>query len=145
ISGSLRQDMIHSFCKWKGEMFMPEVMHNAIKWSQPDPFSIQNPSGDTPWTLIRDKLNTKNNEAKETKKDTTGFVPARGTQALNNEADDMESEIALQKVNKHIKASLPPKGSKTFLEFPWDPVNWSCAYDSLLTILLLVYTECNLT
>lgn len=29
-----------------------------------------------------------------------------------------------------------------FIGFKWDNANYSCAYDSLLTILLSVYTEC---
>lgn len=28
------------------------------------------------------------------------------------------------------------------IEFKWDNANYSCAYDSVLTILLSVYTEC---
>ena len=33
----------------------------------------------------------------------------------------------------------------TLQGFPWDSVDYSCAYDSLLTILCSVYQECTLS
>ena len=33
----------------------------------------------------------------------------------------------------------------TLQGFPWDSVNYSCAYDSLLTILCSVYQKCTLS
>ena len=40
-----------------------------------------------------------------------------------------------------IYSSQAPPGQQ-FIGIPWDIVNYSCAYDSLLTIILSVYTEC---
>ena len=40
-----------------------------------------------------------------------------------------------------VKSSQDPSGQQ-FIGIPWDCVDYSCAYDSLLTILLSVYTEC---
>ncbi|RDX42046.1 hypothetical protein OH76DRAFT_1297765, partial [Lentinus brumalis] len=156
VVGITRNELIYSFRKWKGEKYMPAAVHSAIQWSPQDPFPLQDKSKDSPWTLIDTKGNKKEIEpVKISQKDATGFVAARGTQALQSLSntgitrkdkrkrdDDIEAEVSQSKPVKRIKASQPPAGSKSFRGFPWDPINWSCAYDSLLTILLSVYMEC---
>ncbi|RPD54685.1 hypothetical protein L226DRAFT_428259, partial [Lentinus tigrinus ALCF2SS1-7] len=160
--GITHNELIHSFCKWKDENYMPAVMHSAIKWSSDDPFSIQDKLDNSPWTVINSQKSTKQEdngepESKKAQKDTSGFVTAQGTQALDNlnnytiskrdkhkqndDDDDLEAEVFQRKQVKRIKGSTPPKGSQKFLGFPWDSMNWSCAYDGLLTILLSVYME----
>ena len=52
-----------------------------------------------------------------------------------------EEELAPKSAVKKAKSSQAPPGQQ-FIGIPWDSVNYSCAYDSLLTILLSVYTEC---
>lgn len=134
---------------------MPKTMHSAIKWSDKDPFPLNPVAEDSPWTLIKQsKADTDASKQAAMKRDTTNFVSAKGTQALNNvsnavikqsakrkrsmEEDEMDN--TLKKKVRQIKAMPPPKG-KTFIGIPWDKDNWSCAYDSMLTILLSVYTE----
>ncbi|RPD64291.1 hypothetical protein L226DRAFT_544888 [Lentinus tigrinus ALCF2SS1-7] len=163
VVGITCNKLIHSFCKWKGEKYMPAVMHSAIKWSLDDPFPIQDKMNNNPWTVINSQKSTKqknNGEPKKAQKDTSGFVTAQGTQALDNlnnytiskrdkrkpnDDDDLGAEVSQRKQVKSKKPRKTQLGSKKFLGFPWDSVKRSCAYDSLLTISLSVYTECNLT
>ncbi|RPD70740.1 hypothetical protein L226DRAFT_435937, partial [Lentinus tigrinus ALCF2SS1-7] len=139
VVGITRNELIHSFRKWKGENYMPAVMHSAIKWSSDDPFPIRDKLDDSPWTVINSQKSTKqkdNGEHKKAQKDTSGFVTARGTQALDN-----LNNYTISKRDKRKRNDDDDLEAEKFLGFPWDPMNWSCAYDSLLTILLSVYME----
>ncbi|RDX41447.1 hypothetical protein OH76DRAFT_1302476, partial [Lentinus brumalis] len=125
----------------KGEKYMPAAVHGAIQWSPEDYFLLQDKSKDSPCTLIGTKGSKKRTEpAKASQKDATGSEAACKMQALQSLSD--VAEVSQSKVVKRIKASWPPAVSKSFLRFPWDPINWSCAYDSLLAVLLSVYIEC---
>ncbi|RDX40337.1 hypothetical protein OH76DRAFT_1366382, partial [Lentinus brumalis] len=108
-------------------------LHSAMQLSPQDSFLLQAKIKDSPWTLIDTKGSKKETEpAKVSQKDATGFVAACKTQALQSLSNPV----------KRSKASQPPAGSKSFCGFPWDPVDCSCVYNSLLTILLSVYMEC---
>ena len=54
--------------------------------------------------------------------------------------DDFEAEIPVKKTTKtkRLKVNEHSTG-KSLLGFPWDHVNWSCPYDSLLTPAQLVH------
>ncbi|RPD55786.1 hypothetical protein L227DRAFT_477521, partial [Lentinus tigrinus ALCF2SS1-6] len=136
IVGVTRNELIHSFRKWKGEQYMPPAVHTAIGWSEDNPFPVEDQTKDSPWTVIGTKANSgKEPELPKTlRKDTTGFVVARGTQALQS--------LNNTGINRKDKRKRDEESSKKFCGFPWDPVNWSCAYDSLLTVLMSVYMEC---
>ncbi|RDX44312.1 hypothetical protein OH76DRAFT_1303721, partial [Lentinus brumalis] len=144
VVGITRNELIYSFRKWKGEQYVPEGVHTAIQWSEDDPFPIQDKSKDSPWTVIAETKD-KGKEAepgkattKTTQKNTAGFVAARGTQALQS-----LSNVGIQRKDKRKRDDQADLEAEiNFCGFPWDPVNWSCAYDSLLTILLSVYMEC---
>ena len=54
----------------------------------------------------------------------------------------IDEEETTKKASKRIKVTEHPQG-KSLRGFQWDADNWSCAYDSLLTILLSLYQECS--
>ena len=43
ISGITRAELIHSYRKWKGHMYMPESMHSALKWTVTNPYPLESP------------------------------------------------------------------------------------------------------
>ncbi|KAI0741506.1 hypothetical protein C8Q80DRAFT_1109645 [Daedaleopsis nitida] len=146
VSGITRNELVHSFRQWKGEKFVPKTMHSALKWTAVDPFPIEKLAQDVPWTLVKatktQPTNTdegssgKKSEKSQVKKDLTAFVLAQGSQPLQIVSNTTKPQRA-----KRLKVSKPPAGKK-LVGFPWDSVNHSCAYDSLLTVLLTLYTEC---
>ena len=165
VFGITRNELIHSFRQWKGENYVPQAIHTAIKWSSTDPFPIEPVTEDTPWMTIKgptvksieSRTETSNNitQKNSVKQAHSLFKPAQGSQALNAVSNisksavkrkrDEEVEQTLKKVRaKRIKATKAPQG-KTFVGFPWDEENYSCAYDSLLTCLLALYTQCRET
>ncbi|KAI0705715.1 hypothetical protein C8Q76DRAFT_591558, partial [Earliella scabrosa] len=157
VLGITRNELIHSFRKWKGESFIPNEMHQALQWTNGDPFPIDPPTDDAPWTVIKEKNKThesteQSQESKRPKRNMMAFVPAQGSQVLRNVNNEQprtvekrkqieDSEIAQsRRTRKRQKTTISPTGH-TMRGFPWDSVNHSCAYDSLLTILLSVYCD----
>lgn len=104
-------------------------MPDQLKWSKLDPMNILKVQTDTPWQLI-EKL----------KENKTKYTPASGTVALDNtnilkrKADDIYQINLIQ--NKRPRTSLD---IQTQNESPvgliWDSHDYSCAYDSVFTVL----------
>lgn len=46
VTGITRNELVHSFRKWKGEQFMPKTMHRALKWNVGDTFPIEDVQAD---------------------------------------------------------------------------------------------------
>ncbi|KAF8231791.1 hypothetical protein L208DRAFT_1205845, partial [Tricholoma matsutake] len=46
--------LISSFCKWKGEFFVPSTVHPAITWSKEDPY-LEWDHADIEWAIIKAK------------------------------------------------------------------------------------------
>ena len=158
VTGIARGELIHSFRKWKGEKFVPKMVHPSIEWSLLNPFPIDDITSTSPWKIINapgKKTKTlpptdeyPNHSSNNT---TSNFIPAKGTQALANVSNqpgkvcnkrkrDEEAELLISTKPKKIRVSKPPPG-KSVKGFLWDSENWSCAYDSLLTILFAAYTD----
>ncbi|EIW51338.1 uncharacterized protein TRAVEDRAFT_77434, partial [Trametes versicolor FP-101664 SS1] len=140
VTGITRNELVHSFRKWKGEKFMPKTMHRALTWNVGDPFPIEDIQADAPWQMVekakpKDKKQPKSDVPDQPKK-TAGYVAAKGTQALSVREDDSDAVGAKKPRGKQVHAEV------NFIGFKWDNANYSCAYDSPLTILLSVYTEC---
>ena len=161
VLGITRNELIHSFRQWKGESFVPNTIHDALKWSSNDPFPIEPVTEDAPWTILKpskeqpkdQSVKTNNNDVnvKSMTRDRIAFVPAQGSHALQSVSNvsksakkrkcvDEMTECEIQSRAKRIRVGKAPEG-KVFVGFPWDQQNYSCAYDSLLTCLLALYTE----
>ena len=99
---------------------------------------------DTPWQLVKNNKYGKNQRSTlASKSNTTGFVAANGsvpvghTQKRKLDHDDTDKiPRKMIKMSEDILDDLQgPKG------FIWDGENYSCAYDSLLTILLSIWSQ----
>ena len=66
-----------------------------------------------------------------------------GKKASKRKAADETLEIKSNPTKRAKTSNVTPVC--TLQGFPWDSVNYSCAYDSLLTILCSVYQECTLS
>ncbi|KAI0751710.1 hypothetical protein C8Q80DRAFT_1099534, partial [Daedaleopsis nitida] len=134
VVGITRNELIHAFRRWKGETFVPKTIHSAIKWSNKDPFPLNPVKVDSPWTLIKQsKADAFASKQAAMKCDTSNFVVAKGTQALNSVSNAATNQSIKHKCSMEedeIDNTLKKKG------IPWDKDNWSCAYNSMLTILL---------
>ncbi|EPS96741.1 hypothetical protein FOMPIDRAFT_1129763, partial [Fomitopsis schrenkii] len=140
IVGDNRAMLVRAWQKHKGVRYVPPGIHSALDWSndsedylQPLPSESDNavPS-ESQATSKKCKVLEKSNQAvlaspSATKKrklyvnassDTTTWTDAR---ALNNNID-----CRIDRSRGNI-----PYGGPT-----WDSVNWSCAYDSVLSILV---------
>ena len=91
INGHLRNPIIRQYQNFKGELYVPEIVPEALKWTKSDPMNILKIQTDTPWCLIENK--NKNN---------TKYVLAAGTVNINNSKslkrkaeDDLGMEEAL--------------------------------------------------
>ncbi|EIW52839.1 uncharacterized protein TRAVEDRAFT_80516, partial [Trametes versicolor FP-101664 SS1] len=139
VTGITRNELIHSFRKWKGEQFMPKTMHRALKWNVGDTFPIEDVQADAPWQIVekakpKDRKQPKPDLPDQPKK-TAGYVAAQGTQALTVVSNTVDKKSVKRKREDDCDAVV------NFIGFKWDNANYICAYDSLLTVLS-VYTEC---
>ncbi|KIM79453.1 hypothetical protein PILCRDRAFT_35638, partial [Piloderma croceum F 1598] len=144
ITGNRRNVIIRQFQEWKGTDYVPHDVHHSIRWNKQDPLEMLNVVTDTPWQLVKNNKYGKNQRSTLTSKSNiTGFVAANGsvpvghTQKRKLDHDDTDKiPRKMIKMSEDILDDLQgPKG------FIWDGENYSCAYDSLLTILLSIWSQ----
>ena len=162
VTGVTRSELIHNFRKWKGEEYIPKHVHQSLSWASSSQYPNEAPKRDTHWRIVCDpksdirplKTAPVDEYPGDGQPPDNGVVTARGTQVLphisnyDSKKRKNNADTSQKPSNKKAKTSgmsgmqneaepvCPFKG------FPWDSVNHSCAYDSLLTVLLSVYTEC---
>jgi hypothetical protein len=105
INGHLRNAIIRQYQNFKGELYVPEIVPNTLKWSKSDPMNILKTHTDTPWCLIEKNNNTN-----------TKYVPAAGTASIDNskllkrkDKVDLELEEAIVKKQKIVIESAAQK------------------------------------
>jgi|HubBroStandDraft_4_1064222.scaffolds.fasta_scaffold23305_3 hypothetical protein len=123
--------LISQFHQWKGLNYVPTHVHPAISWSPSDPFPLSPGVNDSKWILV-DKKNTKPQKAN----DVSTFVPARTTKHKSIEAEcDLPKAKKLKPAVQPLILSQGPPG------LIWDGKNFSCAYDSLFTVLHNIWSS----
>ncbi|KZT01658.1 uncharacterized protein LAESUDRAFT_610103, partial [Laetiporus sulphureus 93-53] len=131
--------------------YIPKIMHQSLKWSNEDPYPLNDPECDSPWQIVS-KPTRHSDDAKKTSlvqdklkeiKPVYRYLPAKGTKALLTVSNNQG-----RKKKKHMHVSnetgLDDKKMRTAspLSLYSSPNNYSCAYDSLFSILLKVFTDC---
>lgn len=143
IEGQTRNIQIRQFRGWKGHSYVPQYVHTAIRWSAEKPFDMPPEETESQWKLI-EKKNNKSKKSTFTDANqepflqaAIGSVPVKGTKRKLE--DDIDHNPGTAKKLKLIEPSstLETVGP---LGFVWDSVNWSCAYDSVFTILYSIWT-----
>jgi hypothetical protein len=140
INGHRRNIIIRQYREWKGENHVPPLLHPAIKWSQSNPFPLTPIINDSKWELI--EKDTKSKEIKGPKYvDRSQFVPAQDARVSENKKRKVKDiDDDLYTPNKKLKKGFNPDvPCKSPVGMIWDSSNYSCAYDSLFTILYQVW------
>ena len=153
INGHLRNPLIRQYQLLKGELYVPDVVPDTLKWTKSDPLNILKVQTDTQWQLIE-----------KFKEKATKHTPASGTIAIDNnksikrKADEISSvtiisnksktnldlqnqyeAIKISSVtinsNKRPKINLDLQNQDAPIGLIWDSHDHSCAYDAVFTIL----------
>jgi hypothetical protein len=145
ITGNRRNVVIRQFQQCMGTKYVPGNVHPSIKWNEQDPLHELAVTTDTPWQLVKKSEYVNKNKSVSSKSDTTGFVAAKGTVPVVVDSSFKKRKLDdddTNKVSKKFKTSedsiaksCEPQG------FIWDNQNYSCAYDSVLTILLSIWSQ----
>ena len=53
INGNLRNALIRQYQLLKGELYVPDVVPDTLKWTKSDPMNILKVQTDTQWQLIK--------------------------------------------------------------------------------------------
>lgn len=135
VNGIVRRDLITQFRKWKGDAHLPQHMHNALKLDKQSPF-VLSPCEDIQWKIVSGQNKTSENKRDKPvgHKNTSSFVPVqysdKSTKPTQVPKCDLTSNSALSATHANVRTGLT-----------WDSINWSCAYDSLFTILWNLWNE----
>jgi hypothetical protein len=130
----IRSVMIHQFQLWKGTDYIPPKTDAALKWSQTDPLDLVSVVDDSLWQLVN-----KNIKQKQPAHVVTSFIPAKGSELLNDRKHKLEPSI--QSPAKKARATQGFSSIISPTGLIWDNDNYSCAYDSLLVILFDIWKD----
>jgi hypothetical protein len=148
ITGKRRNTVIRQFQQWKGTEYVPSNVHPSIHWNKQDPLDMLDVITDSPWQMVKRKKYDKNERTTPSRSNTTGFVAAKGTvpviaNSLVRKRDSEDGEDAgASGIFKRVRRSqdteidfVVPRG------FIWDNENYSCAYDSIMTVLFSIWAQ----
>ncbi|KAH7903669.1 hypothetical protein BJ138DRAFT_1020268 [Hygrophoropsis aurantiaca] len=143
IDGHRRNTLVSLYQQWKGVNHVPQHVHAAIAWSGADPLRIDDSLADTNWEIVDRK------KFKEEKRaaDLAKFVPIVGTvpvevKEISLKKRKAENEPINLDTSKRTRLTSPSNDLNIkLLGLKWDSVNYSCAYDSLFTILFHIWLE----
>ena len=146
ITGDRQNIVIRQFQQRMGTEYVPDNVHPSIRWNKQDPLNELAVTTDTPWQLVKNTKGANKKELTSTKSNTTGFVAARGTVPVST---DISKKRKLYDDDDHVQANKKIKMSEENNAEPehgpqgliWDGQNYSCAYDSVMTILLSIWSQ----
>jgi hypothetical protein len=133
VNGHVRNILIDQFRRWKGVNYIPSKVHPAIAWSASDPFPLTPVVNAAKWMLV-DKQSATDNKTK----DISRFVPVKSVKRRRTEFDGDPVDTPKAKKLKPAVNSAPASPGPAGLI--WDGTNFSCAYDSLFTILHSIWS-----
>ena len=129
VYGDIRNTLIKTFRDWKGQQYVPNIVHSAIRWSKHDPL-FESEIIDI--KKIRSSMNTEN-RSKRKMDDTVPSKPTK-SQTFTRIVDPESKKICLFRPSSEgSNHQLIPRG------MIWS--NNSCAYDSIFTIIFSIW--CN--
>lgn len=164
VVGITRSQLISSYRRHKGEAYVPQAMPDPLQWSATDPFKLENPIDEADWEIVNHAPKLKTAEKKATGQkgaaadnkstQSTRFVPAKGTVQLSqvstiqgvrlnkkrkrsssvSTSDDDATVVGSPSAKKQLQTQS--QGLNEPVGFIWDEEQYSCAYDSLFSILL---------
>lgn len=120
ISGNTRSDLITTYYGYYGYKHIPSHVHPALNWASASAIELRPPEYSEKWRLV-------GTDAKQEKKEPT--------KRKANEATIQPSEAKKQKKNHQPAIPDPTDAVPSLPGLVWNRLDWSCAYDALLTIL----------
>ncbi|KAF9455475.1 hypothetical protein BDZ94DRAFT_1179893, partial [Collybia nuda] len=120
IVGDCRREIIKTYRKWKGEFCDPPLMPPALQWKATDTY-LENESIKGSWKLLGCNANK------------------RKRKVDNDVKDDI-----IFKSKKQKKLPTQPNSPPVNINYcglRWDPIDYSCPYDAMFTILWNVWME----
>ncbi|KAI0337017.1 hypothetical protein BDW22DRAFT_1410109 [Trametopsis cervina] len=148
VGGMTRNHLISSYRKQKGSTYVPRTMPSSLKWSENDEYKLQDPFDAADWQILdKNKKKKSDKEDKSEQKpvvrkpkvDIRNFVPAQGTVKLDvvsHEQVDRFKKKQSTKKPRQIVNDVAVEARKSPKGFIWDENTYSCAFDSLFTILV---------
>ncbi|EIM81553.1 uncharacterized protein STEHIDRAFT_36077, partial [Stereum hirsutum FP-91666 SS1] len=134
VKGATRTAIIQSFQLWKGVEWCPPGTHPAIRWTKADPLGLIKSESTSDWQVVENRQYVNRKKAKASSAQTIGYVAAKGTTTLTSTNDE---PFNARRFRTGLNGIPQPMGMR------WDASSWSCAYDSLLTIMHLLYSTHN--
>ena len=148
VEGIHRNILIDRFRSWKGQQYVPENVHKAIRWSKKDPMLEPNIEFH-PWQIVQRQ--GKPGSKSESTSTSNAYVIAQGSTPITNKlkrkagiSEIVNEESKLKKMrlaktqvanSSHTLHIHHPRG------FTW--ANNSCAFDAVLSIIHEIWA-CNL-
>lgn len=133
VNGELRNNLIHSYQVWRKDDQLDKDWHQGMKWNKQDKV-IKSPGRDEMWDVNLNKVAALRKAVKDTK-EKAKFDNYRDRQ-------DKEVEVETKKI-KRTKTAIDQQEitDSSPIGLIWDSQNYSCAYDSLFTVLYNVWSE----
>jgi hypothetical protein len=154
INGKLRNTVIRQYQIYKGTNYIHDRVPSQLKWTLSDPMDLLPVITDSSWQVINNKYKSENlletpiMKKPSTKQNNTGaqhFVEAKGTmpvlssQGTKRKADGQPLSNSLPKSKKKKISFIVAQDSPAGII--WDAENYSCAYDSIFTILCDIWIQ----
>ncbi|KAI0092921.1 hypothetical protein BDY19DRAFT_869623, partial [Irpex rosettiformis] len=127
VGGCTRNQLIASYRRKKGIHYIPKTMPSALKWSKQDEFQLSNSFDEAEWMIVKQNKTVDKNMQTLTLDNVSNYIPAQGNISTNT-----------QKIKKSKTASNTNiiRNLHMPIGFVWNSATYSCAFDSLYTILL---------
>ena len=129
VYGDIRNTLIKTFHEWKGQQYVPNIVHSAIRWTKNDPL-FESEIIDI--KTITSSMNT-NNKTKRKMDDDVSDKPTKKQTITKFIEPESKRLCLLQPSRDSSNHYLMPQG------MIWS--NNSCAYDSIFTILFSIWCE----
>jgi len=127
---------------------MPINTHCAIKWSADNPMEKMPEINDAEWHIVhKGRQVLEPREADNESLISMGFVAAKGSIPVNNQifssVNKRKTENLHVSTNKRRKLTdhMHPLNVQQPVGLIWDGQNYSCAYDSMFTILYSIWIQ----
>ncbi|KAI0083774.1 hypothetical protein BDY19DRAFT_899810, partial [Irpex rosettiformis] len=150
VYGETRSHIISSYRRQKGANYIPSNMPNALQWNSKNPYILADPFDEAQWEIIKYENKENSTDSKSipkkniSSKITPKYIVAEGTNVLHNLSSISKHQISLKRKhntevetsNKRTAYTSTNQQLNSPIGFKWDELTYSCAYDSLFTILL---------
>lgn len=151
IEGHRRHDLIRIFQSKMEPGYAPAYTHKYIKWTADDPFLVDEDTKYEDWRIVppKGKKNKCDEIAKEKTPDaenvssantSSNTEPASEEKKHSMDEDSPSTDHVAIKKAKYTNEQIPNDCEYMYTGIEWDPIDYSCAYDSLFNALYILWT-----